>query len=107
MGEIFNINHKSIARWEQGIGKPRKESIRKLLILKNMTKREVSKKVKELIAARKEQLKAEKKESESKAKTAPAKNTKKKAGAKKTSRKASTKKTTRKKTSAKKAPAKK
>lgn len=48
MGNLLDINHKSIERWEKGKGRPRCELKKKLLAFKKMTKREVKKKLREL-----------------------------------------------------------
>jgi histone H1/5 len=51
MAELLKINHKSIARWEQGAGIPQSESKAKLITFKKMSKGDVKKAVKELAAA--------------------------------------------------------
>jgi DNA-binding transcriptional regulator YiaG len=50
MAALLGINHKSIARWEKGIGVPQTDSKKKLLAFKNMTKTEVKKMLNELDA---------------------------------------------------------
>lgn len=51
MAELLKINHKSIARWEQGKGVPQTDSKAKLISFKKMTKGDVNKMLKELAAA--------------------------------------------------------
>jgi histone H1/5 len=96
MAALLGINHKSIGRWEKGVGVPQTELKKKLLAFKNMTKSEVKKMVKELDAKK---TAAPAKKAVTKKAVAKKKTVAKKAPAKK--------KTATKKAVAKKAPAKK
>ncbi len=50
MAALLELNHKSIARWEKGTGKPQADSKKKLLVFKSLSKTEVKKMLAELDA---------------------------------------------------------
>ena len=70
MAALLDINNKSIARWEEGIGEPKSNSRAKLLALRKMSKRDIKKHLQDLKAAKKVETTSAKKATKPAAKKA-------------------------------------